>query len=103
MHQLDVLKYVRKDEKKTGKIKKKKGKKTVPTSSIRYYNKYHISLKTIVTLIKEQQLSSSEESDHWGDEQEACVDVVQQLGHLHPGSLRHSGHEAAGDLAVCQL
>ena len=36
MHQLDVLKYVRKDEKKTGKVKKKKGKKTVPTSSTRY-------------------------------------------------------------------
>ena len=28
----DVLKYVRKDEKKTGKIKKKKGKKTIPSS-----------------------------------------------------------------------
>ena len=37
MHQLDVLKYVRKDEKKTGKVKKKKGKKTVPTSSTRYF------------------------------------------------------------------
>ena len=93
MHQLDVLKYVRKDEKKTGKIKKKKGKKTVSsTSSTRYYSKYHISLKTIVAQIKEQQLSSSEESEHWGDEQEACVDVVQQLGHLHPPPLWHSGH-----------
>ena len=36
MNLLDVLKYVRKDEKKTGKIKKKKGKKTVPTSSTKY-------------------------------------------------------------------
>ena len=29
---LDILKYVRKDEKKTGKIKKKKTKKLPPTS-----------------------------------------------------------------------